>query len=273
VLQGTGFEGLETFWHIVGRYVYYAMELLIIIGLLASLMKRRMSFFDDEYNFLAFLNVFLIVACVVVPNFADTFNMTRFYHVSLFFLAPFCISGGIALLRLLSRKRVKDSCLRSIVVLMVILPFFLFQTGFVYEVTGEASFSLPLSGYRFSRVQLHFKRGVVGEAEVYGAIWLSRFRDLDMRVYADITSGRVFVAGGVQNAVLLSFDSAVTTGLVNGSYVYLREYNVYNGIIFRWYGLESSFNVTQIVPSLNMTNMIYSSGSCEIYRIPPIASV
>lgn len=266
VLQGTGLQGLETFWHIVGRYVYYATELLVVIGWLALLMKRKRSFFDDEYNIMTFLNMSLVVACIVVPNLATSFNMTRIYHIALFFLAPFCVLGGVALLNLLSRKRVKDRYLSLIVVLIVIIPYFFFQTGFVYEVTGEESWSLPLSAHRFSILRLS-RMGVIGEGEVSGAIWLSQFRELNRNVYADITSGTIFAYGSVQNSVWLSFGVPV----VNGSYVYLRQYNVYDGVVFSSYGSVGLFNVTQIVPSLDGTNVIYSSGSCQIYKVPPKA--
>ena len=263
VLQGMGVLGLGTFWHLVGRFIYYGTELLVVTGLLGSLLKRRRSFFNEEYNVMAFLNMLLVVACIVVPNLAESFNMTRFYHVSLFFLAPFCILGGIDVLSLLSRKRVKQRYLSSIVVLIVIIPYFFFQTGVVYEVTGEESWSLPLSAYRFSTLKL-YSMGVLGETEVSGAIWLSQYGDFNRYVYADITSGAIFAYKGIQNSVWLSFRVPV----VNGSYIYLRGYNVYDGIVFSTYGSVGAFNVTQIVPSLNMTNLIYSSGSCEIYKVP-----
>lgn len=263
VLQGIGLRGLETFWHLIGRYVHYATELLVVVGLLVLLVKRRSSFFDDEYNVMAFLNTFMVVACIVVPNLATSFNMSRFYHVTLFFLAPFCVLGGIALLSLLSRRRVKERYLGLIVVLIVIIPYFFFQTGFVYEVTGEESWSLPLSAYQFSRVKLA-SMGVIGEAEVSGAIWLTTYREVNASVYIDMTSNTVFGYGEIYNRVLLSPFGKIE----NGSYVYLREYNIYEGIIFGIYGLAGSFNVTEISPSLNNTNKVYSNGHCDIYNTP-----
>ncbi|MCJ7635374.1 DUF2206 domain-containing protein, partial [Candidatus Bathyarchaeota archaeon] len=106
--------------------------------------------------------------------------------------------------------------------------------------------------------------GVIGETEVFGAKWLSKYGNLDKYIYADITSVNVFICGDVQNARLLSFGSS----LVDDWYAYLRQYNVYGGIVFSTYGSVGSYNVSQIVPSLNMTNMIYSSGSSEIYKTP-----
>ncbi len=261
VLMGTGFTGLGTFWHLVGRYVYYGTELLVVIGLLSLVLKRRRLFFDDEYNIIALFNMLLVIACIVVPNLADTFNMTRFYHLSLFFLAPFCVLGGISVLKLLSRKKVKKKNLSLVVVLLVLIPFFFFQTGFVYEVTGEESWSLPLSSYRFDKVKLYAGAGVLGEAEVQGGAWLAVYRNTSAIIYTDITSNVVLGYGP-----RLSLNPYERTQ--DGSYVYLREYNVLEGIISTTYSLVGAFNTTDISPSLDQINKIYSSGYCDIYKNP-----
>jgi uncharacterized membrane protein len=264
VLQGLGASGINAFWHIIGRYIYYVTEALVVIGFLALLLKKRRSFLNDDFNLLVFCNILLLGACIIVPNFAGTFNVTRFYHVTLFFLAPLCILGGIDVLKLLSRKKVKEKYLGLIVVLVVLIPFFFFQTGFIYEVAKEQSYSLPLSAYRFDTMTLA-SMGVLSEPEVSSGVWLSQYQNLSRFVYADIESGSIFVISGVQNGVWLSLGAPVPSG----SYVYLRQYNVYDRIVFSGYGPVGAFNVSQIVPSLNTTNLIYSSGSCEIYEVPP----
>jgi uncharacterized membrane protein len=205
----------------------------------------------------------LLGACIVIPNFAGTFEITRFYHVALFFLAPFCVLGGTDVLSLLSRKRVKEKYLGLIVVLVVLIPFFFFQTGFIYEVAKEESYSLPLSAYRFDTMTLA-SMGVLSEPEVFSGVWLSQHQNLSRFVYADIQSGTIFAYNGVQNGVWLSLGVPVPSG----SYVYLRQYNVYDGIVFNSYGSVGAFNVSQIAPSIDTTNIIYSSGSCEIYKVP-----
>jgi uncharacterized membrane protein len=262
-LEGLGASGINTFWHIIGRYIYYVTEALVVIGFLALLLKKRRSFLNDEYNLLVFYNILLLGACIVIPNLAGTFNITRFYHMTLFFLAPLCVLGGIDVLSLLPRKKVKEKHLGLIVVLLVLVPFFLFQTGFIYEVAKEESYALPLSAYRFD-VKTLANRGVVSEPEVSGAVWLSQYQNLARFVYADIQSGVLFDYIGVQNGVWLSLGVPVPSG----SYVYLRQYNVYYGVIFSSYGSRGAFNVSQIVPSLNSTNVVYSDGSCEICVVP-----
>jgi uncharacterized membrane protein len=263
-LEAVGASGINSFWHIIGRYVYYVTEAFIVIGFLGLLLKKRRSFLDDDFNLLVLCNILLLGACIVIPNFAATFTVTRFYEVTLFFLAPLCVLGGIDVLKLLSRKKVKEKYLGLIVVLVVLIPSFFFQTGFIYEVSKEQSSSLPLSAYRMDPLTLA-SMGVISEPEVSGAAWLSQYQNSSRFVYADTSSGSIFAYTGVQNGVLLSLGVAVPSG----SYVYLRQYNVYDGIVFSSSGSVGEFNVSQIVPSLNTTNIIYSSGSCEIYEVPP----
>lgn len=263
VLQATGVQsGIGTFWHHGGTYLYYVTELLIVIGLLSLLLKKRRSFFDDEYNIMASLNMVLLVACIVVPNLATTFNATRFYQMVLFFLAPFCVVGGIDILRVLSRKRVKEKYILAIVVLAVIIPFFLFQTDFVYEIAKEESVSLPLSSYRLGAYQLTYA-GVIQPSEVSGATWLLQFNNLNRNVISDVQFGVLFESVGVQNLVWLS--SGVP--MEKGSSLYLGQYNTIDGVVSN-INLSGTFNVTQITPNPNQTSLVYSNGYCEIYQVP-----
>lgn len=84
-------------------------------------------------------------------------------------------------------------------------------------------------------------------------------------VYADLWSGVVFDYASAQSTILLSLGVPA----MKGSYIYLREFNVFDGIVLANYGSSGLFNVTQIMPSLNETNLIYSSHFCEIYEVPP----
>lgn len=263
VLEGLGIKGLGTFWHIIGRNIFYVTELLVIIGLLSSIFGKRKSFFDDEYNNVALYNLLIVIACIIIPNLAETFNMTRFYHLALFFLAPFCIMGGASVLKLLSKRKLKKRSLNLAIIFSVLIPFFLFQTGFVYEITKEECWSLPLSSYRFDALKLA-KTGIIKESEVSGGLWLLQFRSVNEPVYTGIMSATIFDYTGVRNSFGLSLSSPVK----EGCYVYLREVNIHYGIIFSFYGSTEGFNITQIVPSLNETDLIYSSGSCVIYVVP-----
>ena len=260
VLEGTGLQGLETLWHLAGRYTYYATELLIVIGILSLIIKQRRSFFNDEHNIMIFLSMALVVACIVVPNLAPSFNMTRFFHIALFFLAPMCILGGIAILGSLSRKRISQRAATSIVLLAVLIPYFFFQTGFLYEVVKDETWALPLSSYRFNRVKLA-QMGVFSGDEVRGAFWLSNYKDPALYVYADSLCGELLFYQSVSR-VISPFSG---TRMLPSGYVYLRAHNLYYCTVFDG---DLPLNITQLDPSLNETSQVYSSGLCQIYKIP-----
>lgn len=263
VLTAIGVKGINTFWHLLGRSIYYITEGLVVIGFFGILLKKRRSFFNDDLNVLLLINLSLLFGNIVIPNLASTFNVTRFYHVTLFFLAPLCVLGGLDLLRFLSRKKIREKYLVLIIALVILIPHFYFQTGVVYEVTQEESYSLPLSAYRFDAIKLA-DMGVLTESEVSSAAWLSKHQLSWWFVYADVNSLGLLTYRNVKSISLLSMGTA----LPSGSILYLRQFNVYAGVVFSSYGLVGKFNVSQIVPSLNTTHLIYSSGSCEIYNIP-----
>jgi uncharacterized membrane protein len=256
-------SGISTVWHLVGRYLYYITAGLIIAGFIISILRERFSFLDNDRNVLIFLNLALLSACFIIPNFSTTFNASRFYHVTLFFLAPLCVLGGLGILNFIVRKRVKEKILISILVLCVLIPFFLIQTGFVYEITKEESYSLPLSSYRIDAMTIT-NMGVLTETEVSGGMWLSKYANRNATVYADVTAGSIFVCTVLPIPCLLYWGDP----LPSGDYVYLRNYNIASGKLFSTFGQSVSYNLTQTSPSLDDSDLIYSSGSCEVYNIP-----
>lgn len=48
--------------------------------------------------------VTLLAALVVISGLANTMNMTRFYHILLFILAPLCILGIENFVKLISKR-------------------------------------------------------------------------------------------------------------------------------------------------------------------------
>ncbi len=266
VLQAVGASGIPTLWHSIGRYQFYITEAFVIVGIVSLLIKNKMRFFKDDFNVLVLFNLLLLVACIVIPNFAGSFNVSRFYHVTLFVLAPFCLIGGVYLLKLLSKQKIEARYLSLAVVLLVLIPFFFFQTGAIYEIAKDESASLPLSGYRFGSMQLA-SMGVLNDPEVSGATWLLKFGNNSTPVYADIYSDSIFTYVGSLSRAEFTPDVPVNSS----SYVYLMPYNIATEEITLSYGSylsTSIFNASRVTPSYDRINTIYSSGSCEIFQVP-----
>jgi uncharacterized membrane protein len=260
-LAGLGTSQTTTTLHHIGQYFFIFTELLIVIGFVTLLVKQKRKFFKNDFHLFASFSLLLLVACIVIPNFATTFNTTRFYQVSLFFLAPFCIVGGLSILSLLSRNKVNVKYLELILMLLVLIPVFLFQTNFTYEVTKQESSALALSSYRFDPTAFAYG-GVLRAPEVSGAEWLSQNRNFTTVIYSDLVSEGTLYYANITNSVFLSLGASEPSG----STIYLMQYSILEKVVYSDY--STIVNLTQVIPSPDTINTIYSSGSCTIYEVP-----
>ena len=166
--------------------------------------------------------------------------------------------GVEVIVRLINKR--KTEILVSLVLAIVLTSYFLFQSNFVYEVTGSLSYSLPLSGYKFGpRLATEF--AVVNEQEVEGAQWLSHYIGVaHSEVYSGYTVPLIsYGSVDLTRLVVLSNISELSTG----DYVYLGTLNTRYGLVVGNY----VWNTTDIQKSiLSFSNEIYSSGECEIYE-------
>jgi len=261
VLRGIGLESPPTIWNAVSRAFAYFIQFLIAVGFVALVTKRIKVNVDRNYFILISIAITFLSALILVPGLAKTLNMTRFYHILLFFLAPLSIIGAMVLINLLSKR--KREFLVSILLLIVLTPYFLFQTSFVYELTESESWSVPLSKYKMDSLRLYCSFGYIDGYSVFGAQWLSKKIDIPhTQIYADVTSARnVLIAYGMITLKNVKILSNVTKISANDT-VYLSSLNIVGGIII---GDLHLFNSSEL-SFINDTNKIYANGECEIYK-------
>jgi uncharacterized membrane protein len=190
--------------------------------------------------------------------------MTRFYHILLFFLAPLFFVGIQFVVELFSKKRREFAVLTLL--LVVLVPYFLFQTEFIFEVTNGDSYSVALSGYRMDPLRLYDHYGYADEYSVHGAKWLSaNVNTQKTSIYADernfANNLRIYslIYGGGD---LLSNRTVVK----DDSIVYLSKLNVIFDKV-RFYA--EVWNTSQISYVFDNLNMIYANGGGEVYECPP----
>ena len=268
VLTGLGLAQSPSIWNTISRYFAYLTQALIVVGFIgwARERVRRRIRVENEYFILTFAAMVLLAMVILVPYLANTLNMTRFYHILLFFLAPLCVMGVGFIVRLLS-KREKELAV-SALLLVVLVPFFLFQTEFVFEVTGSNSWSIPLSGYRMDTRILYGHFGYTDGYNVYGAQWLSRniYVRENSGLYADDSSeSSVLTTYGMIYVGYVNVLSNRTT-LTDIGVVYLSTLNVVTGVI-PFGGL--SWNTSELSSVFNDLNTIYTNGGSEIYNHSP----
>jgi uncharacterized membrane protein len=262
VLRGLGLEASPSIWNTFSRVIAYITEALIVFGFVDLFRKRiKNRHFGDEYFTFLFTAIAVLAAIIIVPGLASTLNITRFYHILLFFLAPLCIMGAAAIVQFMFKRR-REILVYSLLI-VVLGSYFLFQTGFVYEVTQSESWSLPLSKHRMDDYRLFRNIGFIPAEDVFGAQWVDKFVNANRsQMYADWDSldKALIVYGGIlpnQGEVLYN-----TTSIEPNGIVFLSRLNVVGGIIDSGTYLWNSSETKSIFDEMSI---IYSNGGCDIY--------
>jgi uncharacterized membrane protein len=258
VLRGLGLEAAPSIWNSISRIFAYVTQALIVVGFIGMLLKRAKTDFEKDYFVFGFVALVFLVGLVLVPGLANTLNMDRFYHILLFFLAPFCIIGAEVVVGLVSKRRTKLWV--SILLLVVLVPYFLFQTGFVYEVAGVQGWSIPLSKYRMDSLILMGTFAYVNSWKVSSALWLNENIDVQsVNVTRDLSTFELDSYGMMRNTQRIVLSN--TTQKPPNGIVYLSYLNIVEGIIVTY---DYNFNTTRLSYIHDM-NKIYSSDGSELY--------
>jgi uncharacterized membrane protein len=262
VLRGLGLETPPTIWNMISRGFAYVTEFLIVIGFLGVATRKVNLKFNKEFFMFVLLSVVLLGLCILLPGFASTMGMTRFYHILLFFLAPFCVLGAEFFVKTVLKR--KTEVLAYVLLLAVLIPFFLFQTSFMYEAVKAESWSISLSGYRMGP-KLHAYYGVVTTQEVFSSRWLSQHANsfmVSLRVYIDTYSRAAPVIYGMILYANIGELSNVTNVKEN-EFVYVGKLNTYYGKV---YGIDV-WDTRSIKDSvLDNLSILYSNGFSEVYK-------
>ncbi len=260
VLTGLGLVQSPSLLNTISRVFAYLTEIFIVLGVIALIRKKNPFKFDKDFTVFSIISLVILVALTVVPGLANTLSMTRFYHILLMILAPFCVVGMWSFAQVLSKFVFKHEkkILVSLLVVAVLVPYFLFQTNLVYEVTKTESWSIPLSEYRMNPLQLYGSFGFIDTYSVHGARWVSENVPYEYNIAADnglFTSLTAY--GQVYRGYVAPLESS--TVLHQGEFVYLSYISV------QYEQLYSNGTIPQI---LNQTDVVYSNGGSQINYNP-----
>ena len=270
-----------TFLHTLGRIIHNVTTLLILVGFISLIYRWKKQRVNSDYFLLTTLNMGLIFLAIIVPRFSGYLEMGRLYHITLIFLAPLIVLGAQTLfdsiVNLRARKKEwapnkqKGTTKKysSIFISIILLIFFFFQTGFVYEITGDPlPTSIALSNYKMedSFILIH-------ENDLFGAVWLSKYGDVQhLETYSDTVSfHHVLTAYSnlKRDMIILSNN---TVRIVSPSYIYFSQYNVKTGLVVYNQRISLQYEISKL-PILNsetvVNNKIYSNGGSEIYYLTP----
>ena len=266
-LQGKGF-----------RIFQYITQLFIVIGFIRLIFKPRKLRFTAEYITFTVGSALLLGACVFLPSFSAMMNATRFYHIALLLLAPLCILGGESIwlgvralwhkVSLVATAADNQAYLRFLT-LAVLIPYFLFTSGFIFEVTGhevtdkiDSPYSIALSSHRVDI------SGVFNWQDGAGADWLWQRLDDEDTVYTDFYSW--LIIGYETNSLGQIFGFPRDMGQVpQDSYIYFRTWNTQRQEITYHAGIagcRESINFTEagVNGLIKSRNRIYNNGGAQV---------
>ena len=281
VLVALGMEPVRPFfWVRVNAIVQHTIQIFIIVGIIRLIAKYREMKFTREFIAMVFISSVILSLCIAIPFLSNTMDVTRFYHVTLFFLAPCCILGGEIIWEYVSKAFRSISFKRSTyakICLIILIPYFLFNIGFVYEFTEHPT-HLPVSFYRLvdskepQEKMIHYIERVPTQ-DFISAMWLSDHKNDRSAIYTGWTS-KVYLLTPyplppTENIRILY---PPNRSIGNSDFVYLRQFNIKDNIM----GLSRiptgvkiyqspCYNTTEIT-CIFKKNKIYSNGGSEIYR-------
>ena len=260
VLIGLGLEAPPSIWNMISRAFAYLTQAFIVIGFYGLVTKRTRTRFELEYFVFTLLAVASLAALILVPGLANTLNMTRFYHILLFFLAPLCTLGAEIIASIVSKR--KTEMIALVLLLSVLIPYFLFQVGFVYEVTESDSWSVPLSKYRMPAYRLYGHLGYITAYSITGAEWVSssvavEYRQIYSDRWAKPTELRAY--GLIYTGYVERLSN--TTKIGTNGIVYLSSLNIIEETVV---GSHYIWSPSELGFLLDLST-IYSNGGCEVY--------
>lgn len=264
------------------RYLNAAMnymnQLLLVTGLTIFLLGLGKHGFTREYGAFSVISLFLIIAGVLVPFLTRQVSMDRLYHLLLIFLAPFLVISAYATVNMVGR--LSKGSIRTAVpfglVSIYLAAFFLFQTGFVWQLTDGFSGSVSISQSGFRKFGDNFAKavrlyaGTTAEQDVLSAQWLSSRRQPAERIHATFNDGQIHTlqSYGMIFPSETSRLSVITRSIPENTYVFLQYFNIVDDLGSDFVAAKQHrvFTMTEVSHLFEKKNRIYANGGSEIYR-------
>jgi uncharacterized membrane protein len=278
------------------RILQYLTQLFIIAGFIRLLIAPKGLRFRVEYIALSLTSVALLAACVLLPNFAAALNTTRWYHIVLITLAPFFVLGAeycwMGVDAALNKSRKSTTLARScdynpaalkLVTAAVLVPYFLFTSGLIYEIVHDQNttsidipYSFSLSSYRLDLT------GVFNRQDAAASGWLSgQAYGSKIPIYCDINTTKLFLP---QSNGLSLYTYGSHTAPEMPSYLFLDTWNLNTGTLA--FPTRSTHNgpwipglrdYDRIADTLGVSNtmagcnLLYNNGGSRVYYVSPVS--
>lgn len=255
----------------VHRDLQFITQFFIIVGILKIFFDRKIYNIKAEYFYLIVASFAILLSSIILPNFAAQLNISRVYHIALIALSPLFVIGGLFVIEKSTKIfTIKNGIQKNSIILIlgIMIPYFLFSTGFVYEITKDVPVSFLLGMERLrndNRTKVDFYSAYIPEQDVYSARWIDKYKFTPKEIYADSDSqGKVLVSYGMLTPNTVRQIIPLLREIPLKYYLYLRKLNVCDNTIVTGY---QHINDKLIVTPLTIdSEKVYSNGCGEIYE-------
>lgn len=246
--------------HAIAKYIQLISQFFILVGFVFVFFKREKFKFFDEYILFSFAAMIILLIGISIPFFASALNTSRLYQLMLIFLSPFCVIGGLKIFGvILSSVRLNIDISKVFSIFLII--FLLFNTGFVYEITGDQSQWISIN----KDINNHYP--IFNNEEINGAQWLiGSTNEPHNRIYADQYNSVLFNRFKVTAE---GFPSNINY-LKERFYSYFGTSNIINQKMYvvnktKNYDLSINGDNYANLNNYNNGNEIYNNGGSQIY--------
>ena len=192
----------------------------------------------------------IMFASIALPLVSNNYGLDRAYLLVTVVLSSFFILGGMNVSKLINVRS------RYLVVLLVLVPLFLFNTGVVHQLFGYPG-SITLNS-----AEDGFDTTYIRDQETISAKWLKDYAGEDIKIYADYWGGpRLISQSGIRVSFSL-FPIIEEKKSLGVAYIYLTHSNVIHGKLF--FDSNKWRNITDYTDKLAKRELIYANGNSNI---------
>jgi uncharacterized membrane protein len=260
--------------------IFAIANFFLVVGLIGLVIKPRKMGIDPKYRLFSIVSAVILLFCLILPNFAPSLDLSRFYEICLLILVPFFVLGFnsfVALAKQIWLKTINKKSLgkryvhvKAILLCALLICFLLTQTGFVNRIIGSSPLARPVDLDRIeasdsAQVETSLYQAYISEQDIFSAVWLSNHTYASSTIYADyVSTYNVLTSYGLmQREQIIPLET--TTMFESGSYVYLGQQNIVLGVLSQSQG--PSLNFSDTFSRLNGSSIVYSNGESEILLV------
>lgn len=251
--------------HQISKYLHFLTQGLILIGFFAVIFKRAYNF-TTEFKILLISSLGLLILSLAVPYLSSALNTTRVYQISLIFLAPLCIIGVITLFNFLKYKisffnKIWSNPIKITSIILVV--FFLFNTGLIYELTNDNPISISISQKSAENSKNIEKRIdfylILNQFEYdqYNAIWIKKYK-ANNSIISDYM-GRDSISSYLNSYHMSNL--AQMEKVDKNTLLFLSYSNLKGDLTF----FKGAYPINKISKLLNRSNKIYDNSGSQTY--------